>query len=100
MDDKNIVNLGSRGGEVIRTAAFNERCKHNKFIVDDSLNTVTCAICKKDLNPMWVLLQLAGRENRAFQQLEVLKLEAEKAKAKNSCKCEHCHKMTRIHRPR
>ena len=79
---------------------FSDRCVHNKFVIDQSLNTVTCGSCGKELNPMWVLSQLCRKEASAWDHLEYLEKQAEKAKDKNRCKCEHCKKMTRIHKPR
>lgn len=76
--------------------SFSGRCRHNKYIVDEKLNTVECGICHKELNPVWVLTQFVNAENRVFMNIDYHKKLAEKAAKKNRCKCEHCKKMTRI----
>lgn len=73
-------------------------CRHNKYILNEQLNTVKCGICEKELNPIWVLTQFVNAESRYFMNIEALEKTAEKAKKKNRCKCEHCQKMTRIQR--
>jgi len=40
-------------------SAFERKCKHTKFIVDESLNEVECGICGEKLNPIWVISQMA-----------------------------------------
>lgn len=72
------------------------RCVHNKFIVDETLDHVKCGLCGESLNPVWALGQLSNRESRAIRHIEIMEKIAEKAEKKNRCKCEHCHKMTRI----
>lgn len=74
------------------------RCIHTKFKVDETLEHVECGLCGKQLNPMWVLIQFGNTESRYFHRINMLKDQAEKAKAKakNRCKCEHCGKMTKI----
>ena len=85
-------------GRVLRVADFNQRCVHNKFIVDESLDAVQCGICHQSLNPMWVLKQLCGNEHRAANHLSQLQGLIEETQSKLRCKCEHCGKMTKIHR--
>ena len=77
---------------------FSNRCRHNKYIIDTSLNTVECGICHNELNPIWVFEQFVNRENRFEMRLAHLEKMAKKADVKNSCKCMHCKKMTRIQR--
>lgn len=81
---------------ILKENRFGRRCQHNKFLVDEQLGTVECGICGEKLNPIWVLRQLCGEETRYFRRLEFLKGEADKAEAKNRCKCEKCGQMTRI----
>jgi len=81
---------------LVRHQSF--KCRHNRYIVDPRLSVVECGICGEKLNPMWVLEQLCGRENRAADRLEFLNKQAEKAINKNRCKCEKCGEMTRIQR--
>lgn len=81
---------------ILKENRFGRRCQHNKFIVDEQLGEVECGICGDKLNPIWVLRHLCGEEARYYQRLSFLREEAEKAKAKNRCKCEKCGQMTRI----
>ncbi|MCP4364465.1 MAG: hypothetical protein GY800_04130 [Planctomycetes bacterium] len=71
-------------------------CQHNKFIVDRELDRVKCGLCGEYLSPIWVLEQMCSREERANMRIVQLNKIAEKAQAKNRCKCESCGKMTRI----
>jgi len=77
-------------------SAFERKCKHTKFIVDESLNEVECGICGEKLNPIWVISQMANKEHRALIRLDEINKIADKALAKTKCKCQHCHKMTDI----
>ena len=75
---------------------FASRCAHSKFLVDETLNTVECGLCHKELNPIWVLKECARTESSARHALEYVEELTKKALKKNSCKCEHCGKMTKI----
>lgn len=77
---------------------FSHRCSHNKYIFDESLNVVICGICKKELNPMYVIKQFMNKENRYMIRLKYLNDLMEKAIKKNRCKCVNCDKMTPIQR--
>lgn len=81
---------------VIELKRFNDKCRHNKYIVDPQLATVECAICGEKLNPIWVLTELSHKEARARNVVDDLKEQAEKTKNKLRCKCQHCGEMTRI----
>lgn len=81
-----------------RANIFADKCRHNRYLVDSRKNYVVCAICGDHLDPMWVLGQLCNSEARARTNLDALKKLAEKTKDKLRCKCQHCQKMTRIHR--
>ncbi|MFA0809537.1 hypothetical protein [Microbulbifer epialgicus] len=83
---------------VIHKLRIGERCQHNKFLLDESLESVICGICDTPLDPMWVIQQFANAEHRLFMRMKSLEEIARKAEAKNRCKCEHCNKMTRIQR--
>ena len=95
MDFKTKVDIKNN---VLKQIEWSKQCRHNRFIVDDTLNEVVCGICGDRLNPMWVLSELCGNEHRAAQRLKTLEDMAEKTKNKIRCKCEHCGKMTKIHR--
>lgn len=81
---------------VVRRHDFS--CSHNKYVIDERLNIVECGICGKELNPMWVLKQIADGESRFSRTLDSLKEKIEKTKNKLRCKCQHCGKITRISR--
>lgn len=76
--------------------AFERKCQHTKFIVDEAENLIECGICGEKLNPVWVVAQLAANEHRAIRHLEEIQEVTKKAIAKTKCKCMHCHKMTDI----
>ncbi len=86
------------GETVLRTADYQKQCRHNRFIVDVSLNEVQCGICGRNLNPMWVLTQLSGNEHRAANHLRQLQAMVNKTADKLRCKCQRCGKMTSIDR--
>jgi len=79
------------------------KCHHKTFIVDHTLDVVVCEQCGEKVNPMWVLKSLTQSESRAEWRLTELQEKAKKdretieaARDKTRCKCQHCHKMTRI----
>lgn len=81
---------------MIRVVDF--KCKHNKFLVDEKLAYVECAICGEKLNPIWALGQMCNEEHRVITRIEFLNKLSEKAYKKTRCKCEKCGEMTRIQR--
>jgi len=78
--------------------SFSDRCVHNKYIIDQARLKVDCALCHKELNPVWVLMQFRNQENRLRMSISKLEQIKERAEKKNRCKCEHCNQMTRIER--
>lgn len=84
--------------KLFRIVAFDKKCDHRSgtFLIDDSLDHVTCSLCGEKLNPMWVLTFLAKQETRwhyAHQQyLDEMKRLADRKKTK----CRHCGEMTPI----
>jgi len=76
----------------------NFHCAHNKFIIDEPLSFVECVDCGKQLNPLWVLIRLRNIESSYNRRIADLRKIAKKAESKNSCKCQHCLKMTKIQR--
>jgi hypothetical protein len=71
-------------------------CKHGNFIVDNELAKVTCTKCDKEVNPIWLLHQMAINESR-YERNRQASIEAAEALDKRvRTKCEHCKKMTRI----
>ncbi len=79
---------------IVRDVSFN--CQHNRILYDPELAYVLCGLCKKKLNPIWVISQFANHETHLRVRLRYLKKLCEKAEKKNRCKCEHCGKMTDI----
>lgn len=84
-------------------SAYKRKCNHGPYVIDMALDTVECDKCKDHLNPMWVLkdlMELKSRYNNEIwkkrEELKRLNEDLEKAKNKARCKCQHCHKMTRI----
>ena len=73
-------------------------CMHGSYIVDETLNQVECGKCKKTLNPMWVLNELARTESNNRYRLADVKRELKETENKMHCKCDKCGKMTRIAR--
>ncbi len=73
-------------------------CQHSNLIVDRSLKNATCGKCKKELDLMYIVEQMADKESRLRNTIKELEEEIEKSKSKMRCKCEHCKKMTRIGR--
>lgn len=75
-----------------------DRCSHPRFIIDEAMAEVECAVCSERLNPIWVLSQLA-REDRRMEKVRKSMAE-EHARLDERCrtKCQHCGQMTRISR--
>ena len=73
-------------------------CRHSNFLVDSSLQEVECGKCGAKLNPMYVIERMANKESMSRNAIEELSAIVEKTKDKLRCKCQHCHKMTRIQR--
>jgi len=92
--DANVISLVPK---------IRDKCYHQKFSVDHTLDHVTCDQCGERLNPMWVLKHLTQTESRAKWKLYELqekivkeKEKIEAARNKIRCKCRHCGKMTPI----
>ena len=73
-------------------------CRHPRFIIDQAATTVECAVCHQQLNPMWVLGELANKDSAVSRCRQAYREQASKEAAKLKCKCQHCGKMTRISR--
>ena len=75
------------------------KCRHGRYAVDESENTVECTICGERLNPMWVLRDLAAEESRDHHRLAALKLALADARSALKWKCGHCHRMNDMTKP-
>lgn len=96
MDENNVSKINTTLSKV--TEIKSPTCRHNKWIVDETLAEITCGICEQKLNPIWCLIEQARTETRLFWQLQRLQKEVEKTQYKLRCKCRHCGKMTPISR--
>ena len=72
------------------------KCRHNKFIVDETMGDVICGICEERLNPIWCLVQISKTESRMWSNLIDLEKLVYKTRDKLRCKCQKCGEMTRI----
>lgn len=86
----------SQENVLIKANVFAAKCTHNKYTLDIRHAFVACGICGEKLNPLWVIEQLCNKESRAVERVKYLTVLADAAKNKNRCKCEFCHKITRI----
>jgi hypothetical protein len=87
------------GEERVLRAVHTGQCwHHHGFTVDDQLAEVTCVGCGEKLNPMWVLGELARRENRYHELHARYHDELKRLADRSRTKCEHCDQMTRISR--
>ncbi|MGF6792750.1 hypothetical protein [Paraburkholderia sp. 35.1] len=104
MSDAEIHDLPIRarrdlGDERVLKAVHTGQCWHGHgFIVDEQLADVTCAACGGKLNPLWVLAQLANRENRFHELHAPYQDELARLAERQRTKCERCGQMTRISR--
>ena len=96
-----IIEISSKKKSEKLDLVFNRKakeCYHGLYMVDESLNKVTCGKCNKELNPIWVLNELAHKNSKNRHRLMDLKMELKKTEDKMHCKCDKCGKMTRIAR--
>lgn len=104
MDDKVITLSQPKGkrrnieGDRFLNICHIKECHHPGFLVDDSKQVVECATCKKELNPMWVLVKLAAKESTWYQAHDRYQDEMKRLEERSKTTCEHCKKMTRISR--
>lgn len=75
-----------------------DRCAHPRFIIDEALAEVECAVCSEKLNPLWVLAQLAREDRRMERVRKSMKEEHARLDSRSRTKCQHCGEMTRISR--
>lgn len=71
-------------------------CFHRRFLVDETKAEVECKDCGEKLNPMWVLRQLAQRENQYHEYHARYHDECKRLAERSKTKCQHCGQMTRI----
>lgn len=73
-------------------------CHHPRFIVDDRLCEVQCAVCKERVSPMWVLGQIAHQETAIAERRNILIALVKKLNDKVRFKCRSCGKMNDMSR--
>jgi hypothetical protein len=103
-DEEKIVELPVKfknpveAGRYLKEVSYPGKCWHEKgpFIVDTTLATVECGMCKEKLNPMWVLDFLARKETHWHSMRARYAEEMARLAARSKTKCQHCHKITRI----
>jgi len=76
--------------------AHQKNCKHTNFIFDESLNIITCANCKKEIDPFFIAKKLLFEEKKSQIRLAYLNEIAQQASLRNRCECSHCGRMTEI----
>ena len=72
------------------------KCFHRRFVVDDTLAEVECADCHEKLSPMWVLRQLAQKENRYHELAARYQDQMKRLAERSRTKCRKCGQMTEI----
>lgn len=66
------------------------------YLIDASGASITCEACKQQLNPYWVLEEMASAEHRYKRLIQEYKRQRALSEDRTRTKCEHCEKMTRI----
>lgn len=67
------------------------------YLIDASGASITCDACKQELNPYWVLEEMARAEHRYKRLIEEYKRQRALVEDRTKTKCDHCKKMTKIH---
>ncbi|WP_423454289.1 hypothetical protein [Ottowia sp. VDI28] len=76
------------------------KCEHvfTSFEVDVKAGKCRCKACGEEVGPMFVLDQLMKAESRWMRTLADYQDSMKRLAERSRCKCDHCGKMTRIHR--
>ena len=74
------------------------KCRHPRFLVDESKSEVKCQICGAMLNPIWVLRKIADAESQQAQHRDKLKALVRQLSEKLKYKCRSCGKMNDMSR--
>ena len=80
----------------VLTRVAGMKCFHRRFVIDETAAQVECKDCKEKLSPMWVLMQLAQRENKYHEYHARYQEELARLAERSKTKCQHCGQMTRI----
>lgn len=101
MSDEKVINFKKakdsfESSEVIKKRFIYSGCQHGKYYVNESLTSLECRLCGKDVNPIWALCDTVEKQSRYFKKALWAKEALEKIQKRIRTKCQHCKKMTRI----
>lgn len=89
--------------KVITSYASSKECNHTdssirriQYLLRKGETEVECGACGAKLDPMFVLLILAHKENQWIETRKLYQEEMERLKKRSRTKCQHCGEMTRI----
>lgn len=93
--------------EVVDNFGLGPECDHRWTWRDGSMAHVTysvrpghteveCGECRTKLDPMWVLIQLAGKESEWARRRAAAAEEFKRLRERKRTKCDNCGAMTRI----
>lgn len=104
MSDDNVTELPIRpkkqdGDATLELVSTYSGCQHPRYIVDEGLEQVECAVCEERLNPMKVLVQISRLELRTLERLNALREESKELVQKRKYKCGSCGSMNDISKP-
>jgi hypothetical protein len=91
--------IEGNGQQILNIKIFCEKhsnCNHSRTWVDIKKNHITCRDCKVELNPVWVLNEIAHKQSLLKIRIEEQKKIIELYNKKKRTKCEHCGKMTKV----
>lgn len=86
------------GDRLLRNVLYDRKCDHRAgtFLIDTSLEHVTCSLCNEKLNPMWVLEHLALQETKWHHAQALYQEQMARLADRQKTKCQHCGQMTKI----
>ena len=100
------IDLPDESGKVVsisvaqHTTRYGRRlfkeCTHNRIHVDETLATLHCLDCDKEINPVVWIAMLAEDWQRVERITKAYKIECDKLDARSRVKCRHCGKITPV----
>ena len=74
------------------------KCQHIgvTYFYSEAELTVTCGGCGTQLDPVWVIVQMAQHESRWRDAMRFYQKAKDEHEQRKRCKCNHCGKMTKI----
>lgn len=72
--------------------------RHVTYAIREGETEVECGCCAVKLDPMWVLRVLAGQDSQFDRRRDHVLAEEKRLRERQSTKCEHCKRMTKISR--